>query len=94
MIDDANEDPADRARKYIASFEKALQMSTIANNDTAVKSESITEVSDAIQRYLSDARHYLDHDKPTTALAAIAYAEGLLDALTFLGLVESKTVEE
>ena len=93
MTTETNEDPAERARKYIASFEKALQSSTLAKNDTLARSNGITRVSDTIQRYLRDARFYLQSSKPTTALASIAYAEGLLDALIFLGLAETRTAE-
>lgn len=93
MTNETNEDPAERARKYIASFEKALQGSILAKNDTLARSAGITRVSDTIQRYLRDARYYLESNKPTTALASIAYAEGLLDALIFLGLAETKTAE-
>jgi hypothetical protein len=38
---------------------------------------------------LKDARFYLDNGKPTTSLASIAYAEGLLDALKFLNLTKA-----
>jgi len=59
-----------------------------------VEAANIAKVSDAIHRYLQDARFYLDNGKPTTSLASIAYAEGLLDALKFLTLtraLESET---
>lgn len=94
MTNEVNEDPAERARKYIASFEKALQRSTITKNDTLATLANITRASDTIQRYLWDARYYLENEKPTTALASIAYAEGLLDALAFLGLAKNKTAEQ
>lgn len=93
MNSETSEDPAERARMYIASFEKALQGSILAKNDTLAKSANIMRVSDTIQRYLRDARYYLGSSKPTTALASIAYAEGLLDALIFLGLAETKSAE-
>ena len=52
-----------------------------------VEAVNIRKVDDAIQRYLKDAHYYLKNNKPTTSLASIAYAEGLLDALTLLGLI-------
>lgn len=88
-----SEDPAERARKYIATFENALQNFTPATGDTAVKGESITRVSDTIHRYLQDAHYYLGNEKPATALASIAYAEGLLDAMAFLGLAKTGAAE-
>ena len=82
------EDPTERARKYIASFEKTLPSFVPVNQDAVVKAKNIKRISDTAQRYLTDARFYLENNKPTTSLASIAYAEGLLDALTFLKFAE------
>jgi len=38
-------------------------------------------------RYLEDAEHYAE-ERRATALASVSYAEGILDALRLLGLVE------
>jgi FAD synthetase len=86
-----SEDPAERARKYIATFKKAKEQFAIAREDAAVRARNIIRISDTMERYLKDAEHYLQHDKPSTSLAAIAYAEGLLDALKFLELAETRT---
>ena len=93
-MSELSEDPAERARKYIANFEKTLQQFTLVKADTALKQENIAMVTDTIQRYLQDARYHLENNKPATALVSIAYAEGLLDALLFLDLAvaNSKTV--
>ncbi len=88
-----SEDPAQRARKYIATFTKAKKQLVPVGEDTIVKAQNIARISDAMERYLRDAEHYLQHDKPSTSLAAIAYAEGLLDALKFLELAETKTLQ-
>jgi hypothetical protein len=92
-MSDSNEDPSERASKYIASLEKALQKLTPLTEDTIVEAENIAKVSDTIHRYLQDARFYLGNGKPTTSLASIAYAEGLLDAITFLRLTRTRTTE-
>ena len=92
-MSELSEDPAERTRKYIISLEKGLQELTPKKTDSVVKTLSITRISDTIERYLKDAQYYLEHGKPSTSLASIAYAEGLLDALKFLDLVESKTVQ-
>lgn len=87
-----SEDPAERARRYIVSLESALGQLIPVKSESIVPAESIGKVfADTIQRYLRDARYYLDNGKPTTSLASIAYAEGLLDALTFLGLTKPRT---
>ena len=84
---DISEDPAERARRYITSFEHTLQELSPKDHDSLVEAVNIRKVDDAIQRYLKDAHYYLKNNKPTTSLASIAYAEGLLDALTLLGLI-------
>ena len=83
-----SENPTERAERYIESFESALQKNRIMTADSTVKAASIKIVSDALQRYLNDARYYLENEKPSTSLASIAYAEGLLDALAYLGLAK------
>ena len=88
-----SEDPAERAQKYIISFERSLQELVPKKTDSVVKNLNITRISDTIERYLKDAHYYLEHDKPSTSLASIAYAEGLLDALKFLELIECKRVQ-
>lgn len=92
-MSELSEDPEERARMYMANFEKSLQKLIQVKKDTVVKGSDIKRVSDTIRRYLQDANYYLEHDKPTTSLASIAYAEGLLDALTFLGLAGTKAAE-
>ena len=82
------ENPAERAKRSIQSFESVLIKKKILTEDAVVKSSNIMRVSDTIQRYLNDARHYLENQKPTTSLASIAYAEGLLDALVYLELTK------
>ena len=83
-----SENPAERAERYIQSFESALQKNQILIGDSSIKTASIKIVSDALQRYLKDARYYLKNQKPTTSLVSIAYAEGLLDAMVYLGLTK------
>jgi FAD synthetase len=81
-----SEDTAERAAQYISNFERSLQELNPLTEDANVEAIKIAKVSDTIHRYLQDARFYLEKDKPTTSLASIAYAEGLLDALKFLNL--------
>ena len=84
-----SEDPSERSRRYIATLEKALQQHNALKERRTVEAADIETISDAIHRYLQDARFYLDSGKPTTSLASIAYAEGLLDALKFLNLTKA-----
>jgi FAD synthetase len=48
----------------------------------------VEEVIEEARRYLSDSRYYLGKAAYLTALAAASYAEGLLDSLRILGLIE------
>ena len=84
--DELNEDPADRARRYIEKLTTAFQTAKVKRMDTGVRAANILRVADATQRYLQDAQHYLEEGRAATALASVAYAEGLLDALLFLDL--------
>jgi FAD synthetase len=92
-MSELSEDPAERSRKYIANFEQALQQLVPMQQDSMVKAQGISRISEAIEHYLKDAHHYLEHNKPSTSLAAIAYAEGLLDALKFLALVQTRNTQ-
>lgn len=87
-MSDIPEDAAERARRYIKNFERALKGVKPVSVDAMVNVQGIEKVSDTMGRYLNDARFYLQNGKPVTALASIAYAEGLLDALSFLKLAE------
>jgi hypothetical protein len=90
-MNELNEEPSARARKYIASLSAAFQTVTTKTEDSSVKAENIDRVTDSIRRYLQDAQHYLDTGRSTTSLASVAYAEGLLDALTFLELTQRRS---
>jgi len=81
-----NEDPASRARKYITTLTGVFEGTRTKSNDASVAAANIRRVSDSIQRYLEDAEHYLKEGRPSTSLASVAYAEGLLDALILLEL--------
>ncbi|HYW02082.1 MAG TPA: DUF357 domain-containing protein [Candidatus Acidoferrum sp.] len=90
-MSEVNEDPASRARRYIEITERAIQNQKFKEEDHQVRSVDVKKIVDTIHRYINDARYYLEHGRATTALASVAYAEGLLDALKFLELSESPT---
>jgi len=78
-----SEDPGERARTYLDAVEKALKTAETMNNRDALR------IVDYARRYVADSRYFLETGKPATALASVAYAEGLLDSLTILGLADS-----
>ena len=86
------EDPKARAERYIAILPKTLEKLEIKPEDRVVSAANVSRVLDSIHRYLDDARHYSSQGHPTTSLASIAYAEGLLDALVFLELAQPKSL--
>ena len=75
-----NEDPGERARTYLAAMERILKLAEAVSNPDAIR------VVDYAKRYVADSRYYLETGKPTTALASVAYAEGLLDSLSIIGV--------
>jgi hypothetical protein len=80
-----NEDPGERTRTYLAAIERALKLAEAVSDPDALR------VVDYAKRYVADSKYYLETGKPTTALASVAYAEGLLDSLSIMGVANSKT---
>jgi FAD synthetase len=78
----------ERAAKYLETTTKTLRVLKVKKDSSAVSSAQLDHVSALARDYARDAKHYLGDRKPVTALACIAYAEGLLDALKFLELAE------
>ena len=77
-----NEDPGERARTYLAAMERILKLVEAVSNPDAIR------VVDYAKRYVADSRYYLETGKPTSALASVAYAEGLLDSLSIIGVAD------
>jgi hypothetical protein len=75
-----NEDPGERTRIYLAKIQDSLQKAE-ATDDAGVR-----RLAEHARRYVADAKYFLEAGKPTTALASVAYAEGLLDSLNILSL--------
>jgi len=79
-----SEDPGIRARTYLTAMERSLKLAENISNPDALR------VVDYAKRYVADSKYFLETGKPTTALASVAYAEGLLDSLSIIGMTESK----
>ena len=76
------------AEKYVANLEFAFSTLKPIRATEGVRKEDLDYVLDMARRYHEDARSFLRAGRPLTSIAASSYAEGLLDALRFLGLVE------
>jgi len=72
----------ERAERYIEGARRALEgLRRRLNGDYA-------RLLDAASRYLDDAVYYVEQGDCETGLVAASYAEGLIDALKYLGVVE------
>jgi FAD synthetase len=74
--------------RYVSSIEFALKDLKIRDSNSTFLEHHIALVIDAAKRYLSDAKYYLGIKKEAIALTSISYAEGLLDALRIMELVD------
>ena len=74
--------------RYISSIELALKDLKIRDSNSTLAEHNIELVIDSVKRYLFDAKYYLEIKKDATALTSISYAEGLLDALRIMELVD------
>lgn len=74
--------------KYIRSTESVFAEIKIVEGFHEIDEIETRNVIEAAKRYLEDAKYYMENEKFETALASVAYCEGLLDALQLLGVVE------
>ncbi len=71
-----------RLQRYIENVENALR-----GLELIEQSSEVRNVLDLVERYLDDSRRFLSGGRGLDSLAAISYAEGLLDCLRMLGRV-------
>ena len=76
------------ALNYIQKTERVFEEIKINRSLMTVNEKEILNVVEKAKRYFEDAKYYLGKEKLETSLASVAYSEGLLDALRFLGVVE------
>lgn len=76
-------DEKQRVQAYIENVEQALQQ--LASRRLEKPYVKLVELA---KLYVDDARYYLEKGDTFTALACIAYAEGLIDALRWLGIAD------
>ena len=94
------ENVEERLRRYISSFEKVLKELDIEalerSGDQHVK-KKIEYIVDLAKRYYEDSKYYMDKGDYITGLINIAYAEGLLDSIRYMGYIDfnwSRDVKE
>jgi FAD synthetase len=74
--------------KYVQSTQKVFKKIKTTQGSMKIEKEKIENVIQTARQYLEDAKYYRDKGKLETSLAAVAYCEGLLDALRFLGALD------
>ena len=77
---------AERVVRYVNSI-RAVLSDLSADRRSQLSAETLA-VLDTAERYSEDAEHYSSSGDLSTALACVSYAEGLLDALRFLRIVD------
>jgi hypothetical protein len=82
------ESASDRSAKYVEATSASLRRLKTRKLPATVAEAQCDYVLELVRGYVKDARHYAEKRKPVTSLACIAYAEGLLDTLKFLELVD------
>ena len=73
--------------KYTEGCRKVLKELKNKELPATITEEQVKEMIEHTERYLDDAEYYRTEQKGV-ALTSVAYAEGILDALKLLGLVE------
>jgi len=73
--------------KYSRACRMVLDGMEMGRLPREIGESRVRELLDHAERYLSDAVYYAG-DRKATALASVSYAEGVLDALKLLGLVD------
>ncbi len=67
---------------------EALKRMKLRTMPVKVSASNLERVLQLVRGYIKDAEHYAKQQQPFTSLACVSYAEGLLDALKFLELVD------
>ena len=73
--------------KYTKGCRKVLDELKNRELPATITEEQVKEMIEHTERYLNDAEYYRGEQK-AVALTSVTYAEGILDALKLLGLVE------
>ena len=76
----------DLVERYIRNTQRVFQQ--IKEGNAHFHKKKGGKILDYAKRYLEDAIYYKDQKRFETALASVAYCEGLLDALKLLEMVE------
>ena len=82
------ESASSRTASYVATTLASLKRLRVKRMPRTVEQSRVDYVLEMVRGYVKDARHYAERKKHVTSLACVSYAEGLLDAIKFLELVD------
>ena len=82
------ENATERTATYIGMTIASLERLRVRSLPGTVKESQVQYLLDLVRGYVKDAKHYAERRRPVTSLACVAYAEGLLDTMRLLDLVE------
>ena len=74
--------------KYIQNAERVFSEIRLAQEPRSISEKKVNNIIKTAKNYCKDAKYYQEKKELETSLTAIAYCEGLLDALRLLGIVE------
>ncbi|MDP8002824.1 MAG: DUF357 domain-containing protein [Caldisphaera sp.] len=84
----------ERVQKYIDNVEFVMKDLINKREELKRKGLNIDNLLQNINAYLNDSKYYLKIDKIEDAFISISYAEGLIDSLKFLSLIDIKWSNE
>ena len=73
--------------KYITSAENTIKKICLRSNFNKINTEKIEKIVECAKDYLQDAKYYKEKNRFEVSLTAIAYCEGLIDALEMLDVL-------
>ncbi|MEM3926114.1 MAG: DUF357 domain-containing protein [Desulfurococcaceae archaeon] len=75
----------DRVKAYIENVKQL-----VSEMDEKPIDKDVKPLIELVKSYLSDAIYYLEKGDSFTSLACIAYAEGIIDALRYMGYIKAE----
>jgi FAD synthetase len=74
--------------RYVQKTERVFSQLTMLKKEVNISQKQAVTIVETARRYLADSTYYQEQNQYETGLVAVAYCEGLLDALRLLGLIE------
>jgi hypothetical protein len=73
--------------RYITSTEKTIKKIHLWGKIKKINTEKVEKIIECAKAYLQDAKYYKEKKRFEVSLTAIAYCEGLIDALEMLDFI-------